>query len=199
MGTSLLILGAFAAGILCSLCGIVPAFLISDTLCAVMLYVLVFLVGIGIGGSGKGLKVVRRVGWKVLLVPVAVVVGTLGAAAVVGLLWPGMHLRDALAVAAGFGYYSLSSVIIAKWSHTLGAVALLANMTREVTTLVVAPLLTRWLGKLALIGCGGATSMDTTLPIVTRLSGKEYAAIAIFSGLTLSILVPFLVPFILSF
>jgi uncharacterized membrane protein YbjE (DUF340 family) len=199
MKVSLLILASFVAGIVCSVTGVTPRFLLSDTLSAVMLYVLVLLVGMGIGASGQGLAVVRRVGWRVVLVPAAVVAGTLGAAALVALAWPGSQLLETLAVASGFGYYSLSSVII-KDMHgaTLGATALLANMAREVTTLVIAPLLTRRLGKLALIGCGGATSMDTTLPIVTRFSGREYAAISIFSGLVLSLLVPFIVPLLLS-
>ena len=80
----------------------------------------------------------------------------------------------------------------------LGVIALLANLSREIITLIFAPLFVRLFGKLAPIASGGATAMDTTLPIVARFSGKEYAIIAFFSGIVLTVLVPILVPFILS-
>jgi uncharacterized membrane protein YbjE (DUF340 family) len=104
-----------------------------------------------------------------------------------------------MAVGAGFGYYSLSGILIAEISgEELGVVALLANIFREVLTLTLAPLLVKWFGKYAVIASGGATAMDTTLPVVVRYSGKEMAVVAVFSGLVLSILVPVLVPFILT-
>jgi uncharacterized membrane protein YbjE (DUF340 family) len=53
-------------------------------------------------------------------------------------------------------------------------------------------------GKLAPVASGGATSMDSTLPIIVTASGKEYAMISVFSGIVLTILVPFLVPFVYS-
>jgi uncharacterized membrane protein YbjE (DUF340 family) len=39
--------------------------------------------------------------------------------------------------------------------------------------------------------------MDTTLPVIHRFSGPEYAAMGVFSGVILTILVPFLVTFFL--
>jgi uncharacterized membrane protein YbjE (DUF340 family) len=77
-------------------------------------------------------------------------------------------------------------------------VALLSNIFREVATLLTTPILVRYFGKLAGIASGGATAMDTTLPVISRYSGKEYAIIALFSGIVLTILVPFLVTFILT-
>ncbi len=41
--------------------------------------------------------------------------------------------------------------------------------------------------------------MDTTLPIIIKSSGKEYAIISVFSGIVLTIIVPFLVTFILEY
>jgi uncharacterized membrane protein YbjE (DUF340 family) len=54
-------------------------------------------------------------------------------------------------------------------------------------------------GKLGPVVAGGATAMDTTLPIITRSSGNEYGIIAVFSGVVLTVLVPFIVTFILTF
>ena len=65
----------------------------------------------------------------------------------------GFSLTDCLAVGSGFGYYSLSSVLIADLkSATLGVqgaaelatVALLANVVREMIALFGMPLFARW-------------------------------------------------------
>jgi uncharacterized membrane protein YbjE (DUF340 family) len=44
---------------------------------------------------------------------------------------------------------------------------------------------------------GGATATDTTLPIIVQCAGAEYAVLAVFSGMVLSLLVPFLITFLL--
>jgi uncharacterized membrane protein YbjE (DUF340 family) len=66
-----------------------------------------------------------------------------------------------------------------------------------VATLLLTPLFVKYFGKLAGIMSGGATAMDTTLPIITRYSGKDYAIISLFSGIVLTILVPVIITFIL--
>jgi uncharacterized membrane protein YbjE (DUF340 family) len=63
---------------------------------------------------------------------------------------------------------------------------------------LLTPILVKYFGNLAGIASGGATAMDTTLPVITRYSGKSYAVVAVFSGIVLTILVPFLVTFILT-
>jgi uncharacterized membrane protein YbjE (DUF340 family) len=125
--------------------------------------------------------------------------GTFFGVALCSLLLPSLNLREVLAVGAGFGYYSLSSIFISELhSQTLGVIALVSNILREIFTLLFVPLLVKYFGKLAGIASGGATSMDTTLPVISKYSGKEYAVISLFSGIVLTILVPFLVTFILT-
>ena len=155
--------------------------------------------GVGIGGGGKAAEVFRTISLRMALVPLSVIVGTfLGVALLAGLV-PGVGIRESLAVGAGFGYYSLSSVIILKLhGETLAAVALLANIFREIVTFTTTPILAKSLFKLAPISVGGATTMDTTLPIVARFTGKEYAMICVFNGIVLSLSVPLLVPLILT-
>jgi uncharacterized membrane protein YbjE (DUF340 family) len=81
----------------------------------------------------------------------------------------------------------------------VGVIALLANISREIITLLFTPLFVKIFGKLAPISAGGATSMDTTLPIISRFSGHDYAIVSVVHGTILTILVPFLVSFILTF
>ena len=105
-------------------------------------------------------------------------------------------ISDCLAVGSGFGYYSLSSIFITEYRGAeLGTIALAANIIREIITLLGAPLLVCWFGKLAPICAGGATTMDTTLPVITRFSGKEFVVISIFHGFIVDFSVPFLVTF----
>ena len=199
MKISLIILAVFVVGACVGYVGLVPGNVARSGLSTAALYVLVFLVGVGIGGSGKAAEVLHTVNFRMVLVPLSVMVGTFGGVALLAAVVPGIRLRESLAVGTGFGYYSLSSVIILNLhGETLAAVALLANIFREIVTLVTAPILSKRLFKLAPISIGGATTMDTTLPIVTQFTGKEYALICVFNGMALSIAVPLLVPLILS-
>ena len=199
MRGSLIILAFFAAGVLLGYGGLLPQWLTGSDYSSYALYLLMFLVGVGIGGDEKALKALRSFSFHILLVPLTTIVGTLIGVAAVYLFLNQITLTDVLAVGSGFGYYSLSSIIITDLrSPELGVVALLANVMREIITLLMAPLFVRFFGKLAPISSGGATSMDTTLPIISASSGKEYAIVSLFHGIVLTILVPFLVTFILS-
>ena len=107
---------------------------------------------------------------------------------------PWRRLNDLLAIGSGFGYYSLSSIFITEYRGVeLGIIALLANIVREIITLVGAPLLCRIFGPLAPISSGGATSMDTTLPIITSVSGKQFSVLSVYHGFIVDFTVPFLV------
>ncbi len=200
MKSSLIILSFFAAGILFSMTNILPEWLLNKNLSSYALYLLMLIVGVGVGSDRAIVGIVRQMNVRIILVPLVVVLGSLGGAGLLSYFIYQISVQEAMAVGAGFGYYSLSAVLIAGLKgQELGVVALLANIIREVITLVMAPFLVRFFGKLAIIVSGGATAMDTTLPVVVKFSGKEMAVVAIFSGIVLSLLVPVLVPFILSF
>jgi uncharacterized membrane protein YbjE (DUF340 family) len=104
-----------------------------------------------------------------------------------------------LAVSSGFGYYSLSSILITEYKGvTLGTIALRANIFREVFTLLLSPWMVKYFGKLAPICAGGATTMDTTFPVILKNSGKDYSIVAIYHGFVTDFSVPFLVTFFCS-
>jgi uncharacterized membrane protein YbjE (DUF340 family) len=200
MKNSLIILAFFVVGIVFGISEKLPEMMLKTDFSMFALYGLMFLVGIGIGADKKSWTVISTMKIKIFLVPLGVIVGTFAGTAIVSLLLPELKLKEILAVGAGFGYYSLSSLLISQISGvSLGVIALLSNIMREVITLLATPLLVLYFGKLAGIGSGGATSMDTTLPIITRFSGKEWSIISVFSGIVLTLLVPVLVTFILKF
>lgn len=199
MKSSFIVILCFVLGIILGIYEFIPSFLYESKWSEYALYCLMFLVGIGVGAEPKTWQTLRNLNFKIVLVPVCVVFGSLMGGAISSIFLGNISLKEGMAVSAGFGYYSLSSILISKYySETLGVVALLSNMSREIITLLIAPLLGKYFGKLAPIASGGATSMDTTLPIITHSSGKNYAIISIFSGIILTVAVPFVVFFILS-
>ena len=172
-----------------------------------VLYALMFQVGIGIGSNKKLKELVKSLRPRMLLVPMATIVGTLLFSAFASLLLSQWSVFDCMAVGSGFAYYSLSSILITQFKEPsiglqlateLGTIALLANISREILTLLAAPLLVRWFGNLAPISAGGATTMDTTLPIITRTAGQQFVVVSIFHGFVVDFSVPFLVTFLCS-
>jgi len=199
MKGSLIILTFFSIGLLLGFYDLLPQSLINEDYSSLALYLLMFLVGVGVGADSKVLNALKKFSLRIVIVPLTTIIGTAIGVSIVYLFVPGFTFKEAQAVGSGYGYYSLSSIIITEtYSKSLGVVALLSNVMREIITLIIAPLLAVYLGKIAPICSGGATSMDTTLPIITKVSGKEYAIVSLFHGIVLTILVPFLVTIILS-
>jgi uncharacterized membrane protein YbjE (DUF340 family) len=196
---SLIILLCFVLGVGGGRLALLAAVSQDERLTLYTLYLLLFLVGVGLGGGSQIGRILRQVQLKILLVPLAVAVGSLLGAGLFSLALTDMSLAEGAAVGAGMGYYSLSSVLIGQLrGETLGVIALLSNIIREIATLLLAPLLARYLGRLAPVAVGGATAMDTTLPIIVQVSGEEYGVIAIVSGVLLTTAVPLLVTIILG-
>ncbi len=199
MKGSLIILAFFTAGLLLGLFGLLPAFIAEHDFTMLILYALIFFVGAAVGADRETLEKMKSINLKIILAPLTVIIGTYIGVLAVSVLLTDMYLKDALAIGSGFGYYSLSSVIITEIrGDILGVIALASNITREIFTLLAAPLLARHFGKLAPVVSGGATAMDTTLPIITRYSGGEYALVAVFSGVALTSAVPVLVTFFVN-
>ena len=200
MKNSLIIVGFFVLGVVIGLYQLLPKIFVEIDLSIYALYILMFLVGVGIGSDKKSWEILKNAKLKIILVPLTVIIGTFIGVAIISIFLEDINLRESLAIGAGFGYYSLSSIFINQISgEVLGVVALISNISREIITLLLTPLFAKYFGKIAPIASGGATSMDTTLPIITKFLGKEYAIISIFSGIVLTILVPFLVTLILKF
>jgi uncharacterized membrane protein YbjE (DUF340 family) len=64
------------------------------------------------------------------------------------------------------------------------------NFLRELLTIVTIPLAVK-IDRDAPIASGGATTMDTTLPIIVRYCGSETLIVAFSSGFVLTIIAPF--------
>lgn len=203
MKGSLIVVGFFALGCLLGWSGWLPRVVVENDFTRYVLYLLMALVGISIGSDRQLNDILRSIRPRLLLVPLATIVGTLSFSALVSLFITRWSPFDCLAVGSGFAYYSLSSILITELktptlgeqlAAELGTIALIANIIREIFALLGAPLFVKWFGRLAPICAGGATTMDTTLPIITSCCGKDLVFVSIFHG----ILVDFSVPFFVS-
>lgn len=208
MKGSLLVVGFFFLGCLLGWFGWLPAFIRENDLSVYVLYLLMFQVGLSIGSDKQLKQILRNIRPRLLCVPLATIVGTLSFTALASLLLSRWGVFDCLAVGSGFAYYSLSSILItqlkepslgAQVAAELGTIALMTNIIRELFALLGAPLFMRYYGRLAPICAGGATTMDTTLPIITRYCGNEWVFVSLFHGFLVDFSVPFLVTFFCSF
>lgn len=199
MKSSIIIVGFFILGTLCGVLDILPAEWFEGGVSFYALCALMFCVGMSIGNDPHTMRNFRSLNVRLMLLPLFTILGTLCGAAVAALVLTSRSLPECMAVGSGFAYYSLSSIFITEYKGVeLGTIALLSNISREIITLLCAPLLVRFFGPLAPIASGGATTMDTTLPVIIRYSGREYAILSIFHGFIVDFSVPFLVTFFCS-
>lgn len=195
MKGSLIIVAFFAAGILCGRADVLPQWVSSSTVSMTALCALLLCVGMGIGSNPDMKSEFRSLNPRVALLPLATILGSWAGAAIAFLVLQ-RTITDCLAISSGFAYYSLSSIFLTEYCGIeLGTIALVANLVREAITLLGTPLLARIFGPLAPISTGGATTMDTTLPIITHTCGQRFTILAIFHGFIVDFSVPFLVTF----
>ncbi len=195
MKGSLIILFFFCSGVLLARLGLIPTYLIEHDFTVYALWLLMLLVGISIGSDRRLGEILRTLRPRVLLLPMATTAGTFAGTALVSLFLT-YSMSECMAVGAGFAYYSLSSIFISQYKGPeLGTIALISNIARELITLLLTPLLARHLGPLIPISCGGASTMDTTLPVITRYCGKEWIFVSIVHAMILDFSVPFWVIF----
>lgn len=198
---SLVIVGLFAAGVLLGCRTPAARWTGAWPLSMWALYLLMLAVGMSVGSDAETLRNIVRQPKRSLLVPLASVAGSwVGVSAAWGLLrltgigtigW-----TDAMAVGSGQGYYSLSGVLLAELrGPEVGTVGLLANILRELLTVVGAAWMARRFSPLGPICAGGATAMDVSLPGILRSCGPHYLALALLEGAITDLSVPLLVPF----
>ncbi|WP_333578563.1 lysine exporter LysO family protein [Leyella stercorea] len=202
MKGSLIVVAFFVLGVLAGRSGSMPEWMLSSGTSFVALCALLLCVGISIGLNPDMKSEIKSLNPRLVLLPVATILGSwMGAMAAFFLmnndvcsLLHHRQLTDCLAVDSGFAYYSLSSIFITEYRGAeLGTIALLANIIREMITLLLTPLLAKWFGPLAPISSGGATTMDTTLPIITQTVGQRYVALSIYHGFVTDFTVLFVV------
>ena len=83
----------------------------TGNLLTICICILLALAGFNLGISGKVVESLKSAGLRVILFPFAAVGGSLLGGLVYGLLSP-LSIREAVAISAGFGWYTLAPTII---------------------------------------------------------------------------------------
>ena len=202
MKGSLIAVLFFAIGLTAGHCDYLPTWTTDSRISFVALCGLLLFVGIGIGLNPNIKNDIKSLSPRLALLPIAtILVSLLGAMTAYLAISSGVcplletrNITDCMAINSGFAYYSLSSIFITEYRGAeLGTIALLANVIRELITLLLTPLIAKRFGPLAPISSGGATTMDTTLPIIIQTVGQRYTALSIYHGFLTDFSVPFLV------
>ena len=191
------------AGMLMGYYGLLPKSWGSSKVSFVVLCLLIAEVGLSLGNRPDLKTVMKSVDFKILLLPFFTIVGTLLFSALGAIVLP-FSLRDVLTVGSGFGYYSLSSILILDQKAAiigqsaaveLASLSLLINLLRELVALILCEPLSRSGRVYQAVSLAGVTSVDVCLPmIVNSRTSPQNMHIAIVHGIVLEISVPLLLP-----
>jgi uncharacterized membrane protein YbjE (DUF340 family) len=154
------------------------------------LILLLFVMGVAFGADKEAVAKLRKAGLRILVVPFSIALGSIVGGFVGGYVL-GISVVGTMAVSAGFGWYTLAGPMLRQLiGAEFGALGFLVNFFRELLTILAVPFLVK-VDRAAPVAFGGATTMDTTLPVITRYCGSEELITAFSSGFTLSLIAPF--------
>ncbi len=197
---TILIVCCVAAGILCGyfICRNIFDFDVFNETAGmaitVELCVLLIFVGLDLGLEGQVINNFKRVGLKIVAIPIAIAVGTLAGGAIAGLILP-MPVNETVAVSAGLAWYSLGSAILLDAGLvSAGAISFMHNVMRELCAIIFIPIVARHIGYVEALALPASPAMDVCLPLVERSTSGTVAVYSFISGFVLSMAVPFLVP-----
>ncbi|QHI73286.1 lysine exporter LysO family protein [Aminipila terrae] len=173
----------------------IPDFIIthvSGNLLIVGLCVMLFFVGMDLGRTGTVVENFKKVGIRILVFPLASIIGCLTFAAVGSLFLP-MTAKETMAVASGFGWYTLAPVMLADCSAELSAISFLHNVMREMVGIMIIPIVAKYIGYIESCSVPGAAAADVCLPIIEKSTDSDTTVYAFVMGVVLSTTVPVLV------
>ena len=165
----------------------------------IILYLLMFSVGISIGMQRGIFSKIKEYHIKIFIIPIGTILGSLLGGVICALLL-NMPIGYGTAITSGLGWYSLAGVTIGNLvSAEMGSIAFMSNLMREMFSFLIIPFLAVHLNYYTCIASAGATSEDTTLPLMLKYTNEETVALSVFHGVICSLMVPVLISLCLSF
>ena len=190
----LLTIGALQLGLAYGLSGLelpVVTFLSGHT--DAVLYLLMFSVGISVG-MYRGLAAkIREYHLRIFIIPAGVIFGSVAGGVLCAML---LHMpwNYGAAIAGGMGWYSLAGATIGRLvGAEMGSVAFLSNLMREIFSCLIIPCIALKLNYYTSIAPAGATSEDTTLPMMLKYTNEETVVLSVLNGMICSLLVPVII------
>ncbi|NYB72859.1 lysine exporter LysO family protein [Sedimentibacter hydroxybenzoicus DSM 7310] len=170
----------------------------TDSFFTFALIVLYICVGISQGANKKVFSYFKLIGFKVILIPIAILLGSLIGGIVSGLIL-NLPLYISVTSSAGMSFYSLTGAYMTQ-QHGVetGTYGFIVNVMREFFTILTMPLLIK-ISPGAPIAGGAAGNMDTMLAPITKFVGINLSLVTLLTGVILTFIVPFLLPVISLF
>ncbi len=199
-----IILGLVVVGMLIGyfvIAGMMPQILdefdvISGHSLTVFLCCLLFCVGFDLGMQGTVISSIKEVGVRALAFPFAAVIGSIIIGTAASMFF-GFTMREGIAISAGFGWYTYAPTVIASAGSEFmvaSAVSFMHNVIREVSGIVLIPILAKKIGYLEMTGIPGVAAMDVCMPIVERSCRHDTVVYSFAVGLLMCIVTSLLVP-----
>ena len=168
-----------------------------DSFISLGLFLLLFFVGMDIGNNNEVFNQLRNMSKKILLLPIITILGSLIGGAIAS-YFISLSLGESIAISSGMGWYSFSAIELSKINAHLGGVAFLSNVLRELSAILFIPFIAKKIGSYESVATAGATAMDSVLPVINKSNPPDVAIIAFYSGLVITVIVPILVPSVVS-
>ena len=184
-------------------CGVLASYFFPDLallntvtdMSGMVLYMLMFIVGISVGMNKDIVSKIKSYGFKIFLIPIGIMAGSFVGGVVCALL-TSLKINEGAAIASGMGWYSLSGVMLGEMAGAdMGSIAFLSNLLREIMSFALIPIIAKRLNGLTCIAPAGATSEDTTLPMMIRYTDEPTVVLSLMNGILCSAAVPFMIEF----
>ncbi|MGL4991619.1 MAG: lysine exporter LysO family protein [Sarcina sp.] len=167
-----------------------------DIFLTISLCMLLFCVGFGLGANKDFIDDLKKNYLVAMLIPLGIIIGSL-VAGVICSFFLRHHFNESLALASGFGWSSLSAVILTKrFGATAGLMGILTNVLRWGISVIFIPIVTKKLNGYCSIALAGANSMDISLEPIMKNCNEKVVLLAVLNGGILTILTPILLTFI---
>ena len=170
----------------------------SDPWLTACLVLLLASVGFSLGLDGTVFKYIRKAGAGIILFPMAAVLGSVIAGVIYSLISP-MSLKESIAIAYGFGWYTYAPNVIAQAGYPVAsAVSFLHNVLREVIGIIGIPFLAQKIGYIESTAVPGVAAMDVCMPIVERNCREDTVVYSFCTGLLMCLTIPVVVPLVIQ-
>ena len=163
-----------------------------------ILYILMFSVGISIGMQDGVLTKIKQFNIKIFIIPFGIIIASFFAGIICSLL-TSIPYNYSMAITSGMGWYSLSGATLSKLvNSSIGSIAFLSNLMREIFSFFIIPFIAIRFNYYTCIAPAGATSEDTTLPMMLKYTDEHTVVLSVINGIICSFFVPILISICLN-
>jgi uncharacterized membrane protein YbjE (DUF340 family) len=164
------------------------------------LCILIAVIGFDLGLDGTVIPNLKSVGIRIFAFPIAIALGSFIVGTLVGHFF-GFSIKESLAISAGFGWYSYAPAIITSAGSqyaVAGAVSFLHNVIREMSGILLIPIVAKKFGYMEAIALPGIGTMDVCMPIISRACKQYMVVYAFANGAVLCIITSVMVPLLMG-